>query len=78
MNIIYALTEEIDVSENKSKVSYGITAYSKRGKNAGKIIISVRGITDNKEKLSNLVNDCNRLKLSHVHLYDVVSDFLTE
>ena len=32
----------------------------------------------NKEKLSNLVNDCNRLKLSHVHLYDVVSDFLTE
>ena len=42
------------------------------------VVISVHDITSDKEKLSRLVEDCNKLELSSVHLYDVVEDFLAE
>ena len=77
INVTYAITEETYTFGNESRVSYGIAAYSGVKENGiATIVASVHDITSNKEALVSLVNDCNRLKLSTVHLSDVVEDFL--
>ena len=76
-NITYAVSEERYTFENETRISYGIVAYSNAGQDGSKTIVaSVRDITSNKEGLARLVDDCNRLELSTVHLNDVVEDFL--
>ena len=42
------------------------------------VVTSVHDITSNKDSLARLVDDCNRLQLSTVHLHDVVEDFLSD
>ena len=56
---------------------YGIAVYS-LSPSGKKELLSVRsGLTKDKGGLQNLVDLCNRLKLSPIHLDDVVEDFLT-
>ena len=76
-NITYAVSEERYTFGNKTRTSYGIVAYSNADQDGSKTIVaSVRDVTSDKAGLSKLVNDCNRLELSTVHLNDVVEDFL--
>lgn len=76
-SITYGLTEEIYYLENTSRTSYGIAAYADAEKDGTvTIVTAVYDITDDKQALSELVSRCNRLKLSTVHLNDVVEDFL--
>ena len=76
-NITYAVSEERYTFGNETRTSYGIVAYSNADKGGRKTIIaSVRDITSDKAGLSKLVDDCNRLELSTLHLNDVVEDFL--
>ena len=76
-NITYAVSEEKYVFGDKVRISYGIVAYSNADKDGSKTIIaSVHDVTSDKTSLTNLVNDCNRLELSCVHLRDVIEDFL--
>lgn len=76
-NITYAVSEEKYDCGEKSRTSYGIVAYSNADKDGSKTIVaSVRDVTSDKSSLTELVNDCNRLRLSTVHLIDVVEDFL--
>ena len=76
-NITYAVSEEKYVFGDEARISYGIVAYSNADKDGSKTIIaSVHDVTSDKISLTNLVNDCNRLELSCVHLRDVIEDFL--
>ena len=76
-NITYAVSEERYTFGDEVRTSYGIVAYSNAEQDGSKIIVaSVRDITSDKASLSKLVNDCNSLELSTVHLNDVVEDFL--
>ena len=76
-NITYAVSEERYTFGNETRTSYGIVAYSNANQDGSKTIVaSVRDVTSDKTGLIKLVNDCNRLELSTVHLSDVVEDFL--
>ena len=76
-NITYAVAEERYTFDNETRTSYGIVAYSNADQDGSKTIVaSVRDVTSDKTSLTKLVNDCNRLELSTVHLSDVVEDFL--
>ena len=76
-NITYAVSEERYTFGNETRTSYGIVAYSNADQDGSKTIVaSVRDVTSDKTSLTKLVNDCNRLELSTVHLKDVVEDFL--
>ena len=76
-NITYAVSEEKYTFGNETRISYGIVAYSNADQDGSKTIVaSIRDVTSNKERLVELVNDCNRLALSTVHLNDVIEDFL--
>lgn len=77
-NITYAVAEERYTFGDETRTSYGIVAYSNADQDGSKTIVaSVRDITSDKDRLSKLVNDCNDLELSTVHLNDVVEDFLS-
>ena len=79
IKVTYGIVEERYTLGNESRVSYGISAYSDANENGtATIVSSVHDITSNKESLARLVDDCNRLKLSTVHLHDVVEDFLSD
>ena len=76
-NITYAVSEERYTFGNETRTSYGIVAYSNANQDGSKTIVaSVRDVTSDKTKLTELVNDCNRLELSTMHLSEVVEDFL--
>ena len=76
-NITYAVSEERYFFGDEARTSYGIVAYSNAEQDGSKIIVaSVRDVTSDKTGLTGLVDDCNRLELSTVHLNDVVEDFL--
>ena len=54
-----------------------VFCYSNADQDGSKTIVaSVRDVTSDKAGLTRLVDDCNRLELSTVHLNDVVEDFL--
>ena len=77
-NVIYGITEEKYTLGSESRISYGIAAYSdaeERGTTT--IICSIHDITHDKASLSKLVDNCNRLELSTIHLSDAIEDFIT-
>ena len=77
-NITYAILEERYAFGDRTRISYGIVAYSNvYHDGSATIAASVHDITSNKESLARLVDNCNRLKLSTTHLHDVVEDFLS-
>lgn len=79
MTITYAIIEEIHSIGCDRRITYGIAAYSSaEADGTATVIASVHDITNDKEKLSKLVDTCNRLELSVIHLYDVVEDFLVD
>ena len=78
-NITYGIVEETYTFENESRIAYGISAYADANETGTSTIVAcIHDITTNKERLSQLVNDCNRLQLCVTHLPDVVEDFLSD
>lgn len=77
MGAAYAVIEEKYPQKSGHRISYGITIYSGTEQKSERVLIdSIHDITSDKEKLEKLVNNCNRLGLSTVHICDVVEDFL--
>lgn len=77
IEVTYGITEEKYSIGSKTRISYGIAAYSNtESDGTSTVVASVHDITDEKERLEELVDRCNRLKLSVIHLLDVVEDFL--
>jgi hypothetical protein len=79
MDITYGITEEIYTLSSDSRTSYGIAAYSNADTDkTATIVAAVHDITNDKQKLLELVQLCNKLQLSVTHLGDVVEDFLID
>ena len=79
MTITYEITEETHSVLNIVRVSYGIAAYTNADLNGTvAIVASVKDITSDKQKLTEFVRKCNRLKLSLIHLYDAIEDFIID
>ncbi|MBO5111332.1 MAG: hypothetical protein J6D21_11535 [Clostridia bacterium] len=77
MNITYGMTEEVYALGTERRVSYGIAAYADAEEDGtATIVASVHDVTADKQALVELVELCNRLELSLIHLNDVVEDFL--
>ena len=77
--VTYGVTEEIYSLGEECRVSYGVACYAATEQDGTAcVVLSVHDICADKKKLTDLVEKCNRLKLSHVHLKDVIDDFLCE
>ncbi|MBR2908223.1 MAG: hypothetical protein IKJ04_08180 [Clostridia bacterium] len=78
-SITYGITEEIYSLNGKSRRAYGIAAYADAEQDGtATIIAAVRDVTADKQRLAALVQKCNLLEVSPIHLDDVIEDFLTE
>ena len=79
ITVTYGITEEKYTLGQQTRISYGIAAYSNSEiDGTATIIASIHDISEDKEKLSRLVQTCNCLELSVIHLRDVIEDFLGE
>ena len=77
MTVTYGITEEKYTLGQQTRISYGIAVYSNSETDGtGAVIASIHDISEDKEKLSRLVQTCNCLELSVIHLRDVIEDFL--
>jgi hypothetical protein len=79
MGVTYTIVEEKYAHANGFRVGYGIAvraAGTAEGETAH--IQTVHDITSDRARLETLVEACNRLGLSTVHLYDVIADFLAQ
>ena len=78
-SITYGICEELYEIDGKSRISYGIIAYSDAMADDTKTILaSVRDVSVDRTKISELIQTCNDLELSPLHLEDVVADFLED
>lgn len=76
-DITYGITEEKYSIGDVSRISYGIAAYANADVDGTASIVAwVHDITSDKQKLSELVDVCNKLEVSVCHLLEVVEDFL--
>ncbi len=66
----YRLTEE---TESARHITYGICAVDSE---SGETYAFRNAITEDRNRLSALIGLCNDLKLSLIHLDDVIEDFL--
>ena len=74
MNYKYVLTETTYHNGKHTRTSYGIAVISTEDNVT--VLSSVEDISDEQEKIENLVNLCNAEKLEIEHLQNVVEDFL--
>ena len=78
-SITYGLVEEHYALNGQERTSYGIAIYADAEHDGTTTVIaSVHDITADKPGLTALVQQCNRLELSPIHLHDVVEDFLND
>ena len=79
MNVRYGITEETYTSGANARTSYGVAAYADPDEDGtATIVAAVHDVTSDRTRLAALVDLCNRLGLSTIHLYDVIEDFLSE
>ncbi len=72
--IVYELLEQQHcTAENIKYTSFGIIAYEKSDK---KEILRISDIFLSRDKAEDLVQKCNRLNLSPLHIKDVIEDLL--
>ena len=76
---MYGLIEEIYGSNNSNRIAYGIVAYANYSiDGTASIVMRFCDISSDKSKVMRLVESCNCLGLSLIHLQDVVEDFLAQ
>ena len=79
MNITSGLVEEHYAWNGGRRISYGIAIFADADTDGTVTVISaVHDITSDRSRLENLVQRCNDLDLSPIHLEDVVEDFLED
>ncbi len=73
----YGVVEEKYKLKNKVRIAYGIVIYADtENDGTATIVASIRDLTTNQSSAEELVDYCNRLKLSPKHFNDVIEDFL--
>ena len=79
MGVTYAVVEEKYAHSDGFRVGYGIAVRAIGASGAEPATVqTIHDITSDRARIETLVDDCNRLGLSAMHLYDVVVDFLEE
>ena len=68
----YILTQGIYRIDTKEHIGYGILYRSKED------TIMMEDLSLDSKKVSSLIDICNSLELSPLHLWDVVNDFLAD
>ncbi len=77
--VIYKIIEEINTLDPSRRMTYGIAVCIQSVQSLASPPLSViPGITSDKDRLRALVDRCNQLHLSPVHLEDILDDFLNE
>ena len=77
--IKYGIVDETYSIDSIKRTSYVIVGYSNIDVDGtATIVISVRDVSDDKQKMLDLIELCNRLEVSDIHLYDVINDFFAE
>jgi len=75
--VIYERIRGITVSEGKHYTTYGIAARIPCGSEQACITIAaISDISTDAAIVDALIERCNRLALSPIHLHDIVEDFL--
>jgi len=76
-DITYGVSEELYELDGQKRTAYGIVLYSNsESDKTASIILSVRDISSDKQRVISLVEKCNRLKLCKIHFFDIIEDFL--
>lgn len=68
----YEITESCGQTEIGAVTQYGIAGFDENGQE----ILRVDSITCDKASLEELIECCNKGKLSYLHIRDVVQDFI--
>ena len=77
MQTTYLVIEKTYLSDSNARISYGIAAYTEDSMGGNSTLVAtLHDITTDQKALSELVDRCNELKLSPIHLHDIVEDFL--
>ena len=78
-DVTYGVVEERYVMGAKKRQSYGIAVYGSFGEidEETPVVASIHDITNDRERVTKLVRQCNRSGLSPIHLRDVVEDFFS-
>lgn len=71
MKIYYTLNK---TANNKNYLSFGISARNEKNE----IIKEINDISIDETKMKRLIANCNKLKLSIVHINDIIEDFLNQ
>lgn len=75
--VAYEMIGEVHTQGDHAYISYGIAAYvDAETSDAKRVIAHVSDVSPNRSTLEPLVQRCNTLGLSSIHLVDVVEDFL--
>ena len=72
MNYRYEIVRTLAKKEKENTLSFGIKIIGKDGDT----VCMATDISDDNKKMEELVGLCNKLELSPVHFYDVISDFI--
>ena len=79
MKIVYRMIERTNTKKATAPTYYGIGAYRYDEKAKTYVaLIEIHDITEDKNRLFELVQNCNKYELSLVHIHDIVEDFLYE
>ena len=77
IDITYTLTERICESDDGVSKSYGIAVCTNTDRDqTTSVLTSIQDITTDRDALDELVNLCNSMELSPLHIRDVIEDFL--
>ncbi len=75
---VYGIIHETYCYDSIERVSYGIVCYENAQIDGiVSVAATIHDITSDYDSLNRLVELCNRLSLSPLHLHDVVEDYLS-
>lgn len=74
----YGVIETMFSVESEKRTTYGIAVYANSATDgSATVLISISDISADRALIEELVNRCNRLQLSPLHLKDIISDFFS-
>ena len=78
-SVAYGICEEIYEMQGERRVSYGLAVYDiEDNESTATVLEHISDITEDYERLSELIKACNSLEFSPIHLDEVVEDFLSD
>ena len=77
-NITYGLIKETYGDEKNFRIAYGIAVYANfENDRMTTIVDAIHDVSNDAEKLGQLIRTCNCAELSLIHFRDVIEDYLS-